>query len=515
MLRGGNAFMGNAAVTLIGSGLGAALTVINEALAAHAIGPDGYGLYAIGMMFAKIGEILAVFGLPLAILHYLPVHLSRSDSRLALGTILGGAGLPLLLGLAFAASLWASAGWIARAVFADPDAAMYIAILGLAIPALTVADLLGNVARGFGRPVTYVLIRNVIPPLIYMVALVHILNTGAAGAILNSGAAGAAVAKSYWAATACGALAGIVVVGNMIWRRIGLVRPEFQLRSLYAYATPVILNSVFALAIVWTDLLLLGIFTEPATVGMYRACMQAAIAFDLIWNACSAATAPLYSVLVVGGNWERLQQIYGTAIRVAVLLTLPLYAIVFVNAADILGLLHPDFRAAAMALTILAAGHAVKTSFGAASVLLVVGGQPLREARNGALAAVLNLGLNLALIPRFGLLGAATATATTLTAISLLRCWQVRRAFGIVSFDRSIPRAVVANCLVALSIAAGAAALGVGPGNGPGAFVARLAIMAVVLAMTLWWGCLAQEDRTALIGLLSRRATVIVRPTPL
>jgi O-antigen/teichoic acid export membrane protein len=499
MLRGGQAFMASAAVTLAGSGLGAAFTMVNEAMAARILGPDGYGLYAIGMMLTKVGEILAVFGLPLAVLHYVPVHLSRSNARLALGTILGAVALPLLLGLCFAACLWLGANAIARDVFNAPGAAPFIAVLGLAVPGLALAELLGNVARAFGRPVVYVLVRNVIPPVSYGLMLFGLLGTGRGG--VN-------VPGAYWTATATGALLGALVVGGIVRRRIGTVRPQLRLRPLYAYAVPIGLNSIVAITIVWTDLMVLGLFTDPVQVGMYRACMQVAIAFDLVWNACSAATAPLYPILIVERAWTRLQEVYGTAIRAAVLLALPMLAVIATNAADILGLLHPDFRVAALSLVILAGGHAVKAACGAASVLLVLGGRQMREACNGALAAVLNLLLNLILVPRFGLTGAASATATTLVTLSALRCWQVRRAFRLASFDASILRACAATALVTLMASAGAAAIGMGTGSGVLALAARMVCIGSVLALVFWFLCLGREDRAQLLGLLARRAAV-------
>ena len=207
--------------------------------------------------------------------------------------------------------------------------------------------------------------------------------------------------------------------------------------------------------------------------------------------------------------WTRLQSVYGTAIRVAALLTLPMLAVIVTNAGDILGLLHPEFRVAGSALVILALGHAVKTVFGAASVLLVLGRQQVREAGNGAISATLNLVLNLLLVPRFGLLGAASATATTLVTLSVLRCWQIRRCFRLASFDMSIFRAAVVTLLVAVAVSAGAALIGAGPGHGIGALAARVACMGCVLAPVFWFVCLGREDRAALLGLLARAGVAV------
>ena len=502
---GGDAFVGSLAITLGGSGLGALLTMVNEAMVSRYLGLHGYGLYAIGMMLVKIAEIVAVCGLPISILHFLPVHLSRSERSLALGTIVGAIAMPLAVSLGLAASIRLGADSLARGVFHAPAAAPFIAILCLAVPALVCSELLGNVARGFGRPVVYVLIRNVVPALGYAAMIVAISRTGALGL---------GIGTAYCIATGIAALFGIVAVWRLVRRRIGLVRPELRLRHLYGYALPIALNSIVAIIIAWTDLVCLAIFATPEQVGMYRACMQVAVAFDLIWNACSAATAPLYPLLIAEQQWTRLQALYSASIRVAMLLALPLLVVLVTNSGDVLGLLNPGFRIAATALAILATGHAIKTVFGAASVMLVLGGSQVREACNGAAAAVLNLILNLALVPTYGLVGAATATAIALVSLAALRCWQVREVFRLVSLSPLLYRFAAATGFVIVATIGASSMLGWQADGRLLLLLVRVATATCVLACLLWFVCLAREDRADLLQLLPFRQGRLARAKP-
>src|SRR5712692_4899670 len=114
ILRSGSAFIGNAAITLVGIGVGAVFMTVNEVLAARFLGAAGYGLYALALMLIRVGAVLAVFGVPIAVLHYLPIHLSRDERRLALGTVLGCIPLPLAIGLVFALGLGMGGDWIAE-----------------------------------------------------------------------------------------------------------------------------------------------------------------------------------------------------------------------------------------------------------------------------------------------------------------------------------------------------------------------------------------------------------------
>src|SRR5207302_2062045 len=67
ILHAGRGFIGNAGITLIGAVAGAVLTTGNEVLAARFLGVSAYGLYALALMLAKSGEIIAAFGVPLSL----------------------------------------------------------------------------------------------------------------------------------------------------------------------------------------------------------------------------------------------------------------------------------------------------------------------------------------------------------------------------------------------------------------------------------------------------------------
>jgi O-antigen/teichoic acid export membrane protein len=495
-VRSGTGFLGNAGITLAGAGVGAALAFGNEILAAHFLGVATYGLYALALMLAKVGEIVAVFGLPLSVLHYLPVHLSRAERGHALGTILGAVLLPLAFGLSFALLLLFAGGWVATNIFRQPQAGPFVALLGMAIPLLALADLLGNVARGFGRALPYIVIRNITPALCYMSALILLLAWH--GPPLGA-------AYSYIAGIVVGVLLGIGFVMRLVRQHIGLPRPVMQIRQLYRYAAPVALNSVVSLIMVWTDLFLLGVFTDASTVGVYRGCMQIVFVFDLVWNACSAATAPIYPVLLADGRHAQMQETYSAAVRFSTLLAVPIAMIIFSNSGDILGLLGPGFAKGALALVVLACGQFIKVVFGNASVVLIVGGRQGLEAANGAIGAGLNLMLNLLLVPRYGLMGAAIATATSLIALGVLRAIQLRRAMVLHTLDRSFLRVLAVPLALTILVWFASTLFGVAPGSGVLALILRVGVVSVVIGGGLWLFCLNQDDRAALVGLVIRR----------
>ena len=283
-------------------------------------------------------------------------------------------------------------------------------------------------------------------------------------------------------------------------------RSVMQVGRLYRYAVPVALNAVVSLALVWTDLFVLSLYTDSRTLGIYRGCMQIVLGFDLVWNACSAATAPIYPVLLAERRHAQLQDTYSAAVRLSTLLAIPIVLVVLVNSGDLLGILGAGFRDGAWALVVLASGQFVKVVFGNASVVLIVGRRQALEAGNGALAATLNLVLNLLLVPRYGLIGAATATATSLVALGLLRAVQLRRVMALRTLDAALARMVLVTFPLAGAVWLASRWLGLAPGSGLAALAVRLAAMGIAIGAGLWLFCLQAEDRATLRAVLRRPA---------
>jgi O-antigen/teichoic acid export membrane protein len=496
ILYTGSAFFANAAVTLVGIGAGAVLMMINEVLAARFLGPAGYGLYALALMTARMSAVIAVFGVPVSILHYLPVQLSRGKRHHALGTILGCMPLPLVFGLMLALGLGIGADWVASRVLGQPGAGPFLAVLGFAIPLLVVIDLLGIIVRGFGRALPAVVIQNMVPQL---------CSIGVLAFLLVSDGPQIGVAYAQIGGLIVSVPLGIWFVMRLVRDRIGSVKPGFQLGSLYGYALPITFNVIATLVIGLTDLFMLGVFTDASTVGAYRACMQIVLVFGLPMNALRATTAPVYTVLIADERQAALQTTYAAAVRLATLMAIPLLVLIIVNGGDFLGIMGPAFIIGAPALLVLACGQAVESAFSASHVVLMIGSRQRLEAVNMALAAGLNLVLNLLLIPSYGMLGAALSTTTALSALAVLRALQLRRILALRTFDRTLLRILLVSVSAALLIWGVSLPLGLAPGSGHGALGFRVVSMAVVIGIGLWRFGLDAQDRSIVLNFVLRR----------
>lgn len=464
-------------ITLAGAALGALLVFGNEIQVARFLGVPSYGLYALALVVARVAETVALFGLRAAVMHFLPVQREEGALGASLGTIIAAVALPLVLGCALSALLWFSADWMARVLLDAPAVAPFLRLFALPVPLMALTEVLGVITRGFGRAEYYVLIRNLTPPACFAALL----------AVVNAlDAPPAAVAWAFGVSQAVAALTGMTVVGWLIGRHDGWRRPTFAARRLYAYAFPIMLNTLLYVVMGATDILMLGHMRGPEEAGVLRACLQLRPAFDMAMVAFNAGAVHLYPVQHRAGDHAALAASYRTVLRAVGGVSAGLCMLVMLSRHDVLALLGPAFVTGADAMAWLLAGLLVQGCLGSAGMLLVVVGHQREETLAAALGMATNVLLNLWLIPRLGLTGAALAAGASLVVMNLVRVRFVRATLGLATWDRAVLGAIVLATVIGAVTAALMAAVGLADGAGLWAMIARSALALALFVGAAW-----------------------------
>ena len=105
---------------------------------------------------------------------------------------------------------------------------------------------------------------------------------------------------------------------------------------------------------------------------------------------------------------------------------IPISLLFIIYPAKMLLLFGPYYMAGASVLVILTVTTFIQAAFGAASPALSMSGFTHLILWNSLGAFILNIVLNVALIPKYGILGAAWATLISLVAIGIARVIEVR-----------------------------------------------------------------------------------------
>ena len=167
------------------------------------------------------------------------------------------------------------------------------------------------------------------------------------------------------------------------------------------------------------DMVLLGFVSSDLEVGLYAAAYRVAFLLMSFASAIAAAYMPSYARVVLGPGGA-IRSLVETSTTFAVTVAAPLVVGVALTAAPLLALLFGmPYAAGAKALQLLAISvGAVFLHSLVGNILVAQHRTRLQAAINGAAAAV-NIALNILLIPRWGITGAAAATLVAELTVSI------------------------------------------------------------------------------------------------
>jgi O-antigen/teichoic acid export membrane protein len=388
------------------------------------VGPRGAGIFFAAVAVFTILTNITELGADTGIVRYV-ARLREQGRQSELALLVRIALIP--------AAILATVAGVATVIWAVPiadlfsksdpaEVATYLRIFGWVIPMTTISTVALAGTRGFGSMRAFVGIDSIAVPILKPVL---ILAAAVGGLTVTGLALGWAIPE----ALAC------VVSVIVLWRMVRRAKPgegtapadEGPLASAFwRFSAPRGVAAAFQITIIWFDLLLLSHFRAAAEVGVYGAASRAVTFGTFALQAIRLAIAPQISRLLARGDRTGAQTIYQTATWWLIVVSWPLFLVFAIFGPLLLGVFGRGFGSGATALAILSIAMLVNLGTGNVTVVLLMGGKSSWNLVNTAIALALNIGLNLALIPHFGIAGAAFAWAVSIivdNVLALVEVW--------------------------------------------------------------------------------------------
>jgi O-antigen/teichoic acid export membrane protein len=194
--------------------------------------------------------------------------------------------------------------------------------------------------------------------------------------------------------------------------------------------------SVFArLGIQKIDIVLVAALLSPADAALYAAATRFVALGQVATTAITQVMQPRFTTLLLEGSHRNLTVVHQTATAWNVLLSWPLYLVVGCAPSAYLGLFGTgyDTTQARWVVVVMTAVMLVSVVTGPVDTLLVMGGRSATSMINTVVALVVDLVLCFALIPVWGITGAAIAWGSAVLVKAALALVYVRRDLGVVS----------------------------------------------------------------------------------
>ena len=408
-----NKIVKESGINFTGSAVGNLLGYIWLMIMTRILSQSEVGSFTLAQSLINISLIFVLLGMHRSLDRFIPFYNSAGEK----GKIKSLLGLIFFFSISasfiIGAALFIGADFLGNVIFDNPILSNLIRIVVFSIPLLAVINIVIYAFSGYKELRYNVYLKQIIEPVlrILFVLLVALFGLG--------------VVEWTWFYVLTLVITAITAIWllakNILQPLRSLKIIKIDIREIISYSWPISIASILLILIGQIDYLILGIFHPVANVGVYRIYIQIAALLKLILGSTARIYKPVISELILEEKYQEINSLYNRVSKWIISLTMIGFLVIAIFGDQITGLLFTnDYAIYPVALTILALGTLINSSFGPEGMTLEAYGNTKLVMINSMIALIVNVGLGFLLIPRYGIVGAAISTAVTLSINGLL-----------------------------------------------------------------------------------------------
>lgn len=369
------------------------------------IGTEQYGLLSLGLAIFGVLTTLSLLGLNQGIIRYISFYKAKEDLLKIKNILVSTFKITLPLSLILAIFLFIFSKWISITFFHNPNLSLIIKIIAIALPFEVIRQIILDIFKAFQK-IKYELyikcitenLTKIILTLIFIILGLNIIGATTAytlSIILS------AILAFYFLETK---------ISPIFKHKIN--NSSFD-KELLFYSLPLLFSDFIFSIILWTDTLMLGYFLPESEVGIYNAALPTAFLMNMIPYALYTLFIPMLTELYSQNKNTEFKIVYKTVTKWVFLINLILLSMFYLFSRPILSILFgQNYIRGATSLIILGTGYFIGYFPISSQHFLLIIKKTKLVLFNTLFVAILNILLNLYLIPIYGFLGAAIATSS-------------------------------------------------------------------------------------------------------
>ena len=418
-----------------------AISFVAKIVIARFLGREIYGGVSLGITVMSVISVFTLLGLNTGVARYLPRYDTLERRR---GVILSAFQIVVPLSIAVSIIIFVFAEWIATVLFNDPEITPILRIFALIIPLTSVVRLTISSIQGMKHTVAKVYIKNLSLPIGRFVAV---------GVAIYLGIYGLGVAGAY-------AFSYVLATTLSVWylyRSTPLfdhdVVPVGIHREILVFSLPLLVSAASWLIFSDLDTFMLGYYSQTGDVGVYNTVYPLAELLTIALSSIGFVATPMFSELHAGEEFGLLSNVYEILTKWVFLATFPVLAVFVLFPQTIIRVTFgAEYVVGAASLVVLSTAFFSHAVAGPNSNALTAIGKTRLIMYDNAVVAVVNFVLNIVLIPRYSVLGAAVATAVAYVMLNVIYSYQLYQVAGIVPVSRSLLLAAVIGGALGLGL---------------------------------------------------------------
>jgi O-antigen/teichoic acid export membrane protein len=428
-----------------GNVVGAATTAVLNFLIVVAV-TRGFDETTAGFVFTATAvfvlvEAVVKLGTDIGIVHFVSTARARREPEqvaqvlwaslvpVAVMSVLGA-----LLTLLFAPTLMRALGTATSARHAQA----IVVVVAIGIPIASIYDSLTAATRGLGSSRPTVLIERTLRPLLQGLGVLIAALAGASSFVV----------VLAWVAPY---VLVFPVMGGWLLRLLhpaGI--PVYSARwpevfsEVWRFTLPRTFTGIIQVLLQRLDIILVGAILGAPAAAVYTGATRFVVVGQLGNQGVSYAFQPQLARLVATRQLDDARDLYRLSSAWIAGLTGPLYLAVCVTSPWLIQILGHRYQSGLSAMIVVTGAMLVGNACGLVDLVLITMGRTSWNLANSAVALTLNVVIDLLLIPRIGIVGAAIGWAAAIVVNNIVPVLQVRHAHGFTPVSRIWIRLLVA-----------------------------------------------------------------------
>jgi len=414
-----------AAIALVLKVLAAGAVFFLNVILARMLGADGSGLFFLSYTIVLIGATAGCIGMESALVKFVAGNESSGCHGKVLGVYRKAMLYVLISSSVLSLALYIVSPWLSAVLFGKPELAALLPIMLVALVPLSLYTLHAYALQGLKKIAASISVLSLIAPsIICALSLILFPFYGIEG-----------TGYAYLIAAYV-----TLLVGVWFWRKYTTkFKSEmvvFDSKELLTSSLPMYGGVVMGILITWTPMLFLGVWESSENIGIYSAASRTAMLTSFVLMAVNSIAAPKFAALHKQNNLQEIGEVAQNSTKLMVYLSAPVLMLFIFFPEWVLSIFGDEFRSGAFVLVILAIGQFVNVATGSVGYLLLMTGRERSMRNNLMFCAFLAVIMNWLLIPAYGVIGGAIATAVILASQNIIATIIVWRKMGIIVLPR-------------------------------------------------------------------------------
>ncbi|MGA1988177.1 MAG: flippase [Candidatus Sulfotelmatobacter sp.] len=434
----------NSGMYLAGTMFSVALGYVFKVYLARVLGAEALGIYALGITLVGFFGAFNSLGLVESAVRFAAVYRAAHRWEQLRALLWRGGAILLVANVVFGAILLKLGGVVAGRFYHSAALARYIPWFAALMLLGVISTFYGRILAGYKEVGRRTLITNFIGSPATMLLTILLLHFGWG-------------LRGYLLAQVLGAVLVVVLLIAFVWTltpaeaRLSLHWPLPLEHEVWLFSAAAVGVLLLEFLISQVDKIALGFYRGARAVGIYSVAATVVACVSLILTSVNQVFSPLIADLHSRKDNEMLGRLYRALTKWILGLTAPMAITVIVFARPILRIFGHDFEAGWPILIIGTAGQLVNCGVGSVGLLLLMSGNQRRLLRVQAAMAVVMTVACIALVPIWGIVGAAVAAAITNAGTNLWNLFEVRSVLGLSPFNRSYFRLLIPTIVTVLA----------------------------------------------------------------